>query len=243
MPNRLCLLFALFALRLCADCNCAQVCYDYDPGVQPVDYCTYPGSGCPSDYAYASGGCCYPVTPIVIDVAGNGFNLTDAEHGVWFNLAGRPAYISWTSAGSDDAWLVLDRNGNGKIDNGSELFGNFTPQPHPKTGSRNGFLALAVYDQPDNGGNGDGVIDNRDTIYSRLRLWRDANHNGLTEPGELHTLPEEGVDALDLNYTKSRRQDRYGNQFMYKARIIRADGNPAWAWDVYLRLDNQEGTK
>ena len=160
----------------------------------------------------------YP-SPIVIDTDGSGFHLTSAEDGVLFDFFGdgKPIQISWTAVGSSNGWLALDRNNNGVIDSARELFGDVTVQP--QSNDPNGFLALAVFDAPENGGNDDGVIDSRDGIWPKLLVWIDSNHDGISQPEELHHLDDLGIHSIDLKYHMAPLTDQYGNKFRYRGKL------------------------
>lgn len=185
-------------------------------------------------------------TPIIIDTEGEGFHLTSAENGVTFDIRGdgHPIRIAWTASGFHNAFLALDRDGSGTITSGKELFGNVTAQPQSAT--PNGFLALAEFDKAENGGNGDGVIDEHDAVFPKLVLWIDENHDGISQPSELHKLSEFGIHSLSVSYFESRKTDEFGNQFRYKARVNprkehrdSRDENGVgevgrWAYDVFF---------
>lgn len=208
----------------CGDFCCGDPCC-YDQCCQ----CAMQGFAC------ATGGGCNG-SPILIDVDGDGFDLTSGADGVFFDLNsdGTPEKIAWTSPGSDEVFLVLDRNGNGNVDNGRELFGNFTPQP--SLTDRNGFTALGVCDEPEHGGNSDSVVDRRDPMFRQLLLWRDVNHNGVSEPGELYAPALLGLESFSLDFKESKRTDEHGNQFRYRAKVqdVRHSRVGRWAWDVFF---------
>lgn len=211
----------------------ADLCSPCNPTQQELDDCWLSGG----TYDWTS--CFCGASPIVIDMSGDGFNLTNSAGGVRFDINSDnfQEQVAWTSANSDDVWLALDRNGNGLIDDGTELFGNNTPQPTPPSNEqKNGFLALAVHDKTTNGGNNDGQIDSRDSIFSQLKLWQDTNKNGISETIELRNLSASPIRTIELDYHESRRTDEHGNRFRYRAKVKDAHGSQVgvWAWDVFL---------
>jgi hypothetical protein len=161
--------------------------------------------------------------PIIIDTAHEGFQLTDARDGVDTDMVipGHKMRFAWTKQGSRNAFLWLD----------DHLFGNSTPQP--SSDDPNGFAALAVYDS-----NGDGVIDDKDPVFSRLRLWIDANHDGVAQPEELHTLPELGVYAINLAHEVDKYYDANGNLYHYRGSLKTAAKDVDHTiYDVYFATD------
>jgi len=132
-------------------------------------------------------------SPIVLDLTGAGIHTTSAAQGVNFDLdgTGQVSQVGWTT--KTEGLLALDLNGNGNIDNGTELFGVATQLANGQRAG-NGFAALAQYDT-----NGDGVIDAKDAIFSKLSVWVDANHDGKVEAGEMHSLTSLGIVSLDLH--------------------------------------------
>lgn len=167
-------------------------------------------------------------TPILVDLDYGGFRLTDLDGGVRFDLDldGTAERISWTEPGHEDAWLALDRNANGTIDDGGELFGDATVQP--ASSEPNGYLALTVFDE-----DGDGKLSAADSVFGDLRLWTDRNQDGVSQATELATLREAGVVWIALDPVESRRRDQNGNEFRYKA-LVRLVRGMTQSVDVFL---------
>lgn len=173
-----------------------------------------------------------PSSPIVIDTQNTGFVFTDPRKGeyVTFDIQGNghPQKLSWTKFGSGNAWLVYDRDGDGVIKDGTEMFGNFTPHSGgdanlPDNG-KNGFLALGWYDQPAQGGTGDQILDKNDKIWNKLRLWIDTHCYSDPDapcqslPSELHTLESMGITSLSGVYSYDPQNfDKIGNRFKFWA--------------------------
>ena len=109
--------------------------------------------------------------------------------------------------------------------------------PQPSSSEPNGFRALAVFDEPANGGNGNGVIDPGDAVYSHLRVWIDANHNGISEPNELHKLQQVGILKIGLRYHSTPFVDQYGNRFRYRGTVWEKNDHTREAcYDVFLQV-------
>jgi hypothetical protein len=227
-------------------------CDDTDPDVSPGSYEGYiypPGGGidcelcsdgidnnCDGHFDLTDGGCslCNP-SPLVFDLAGDGLNLTSPQNGAIFDVTASNLFVRYAWIQGDDAWLVFDRNGNGVIDNGSELFGNATLL---RSGERadNGFQVLAEYDA-----DGDGLITANDPIYNQLRLWQDKNHNGTSEANELLTLPSKSVGAIEVAYVETKRRDEFGNRLHFRAHYYKKAAKlnkPKLVYDVFLTFEN-----
>jgi hypothetical protein len=222
-----------------ADWFSSSVAYVEPPMESERDCSVFNGGG---DYYVWNGETCVPFmgSPIIVDTARDGYRLTSAADGVHFDVDadGVAELTAWTRGDSDEAFLAMDRNGNGRIDDGAELFGNHTPAYADRSDvtALNGFEALGFLEGASYGpSTRDGRIDSRDAAFARLLLWRDANHNGLSEPEELMPVRAAGVRALGTDYKEKKRVDRFGNEFRQKGRIAWADGTEDAVFDVWLR--------
>ena len=151
-------------------------------------------------------------SPLILDLNGDGIHTIGLNWPVTFDIDadGELDRIGWTFKNSQEAFLWLDHNRNRTLDDGSELFGDSTPMPDGSVAG-NGFEALAVYDLPEMGGNGDGLIDRQDLIFEHLRLWVDSNGDAVSQQTEISTLTARGVVAIGLDFVRVNEMDGAGN--------------------------------
>lgn len=223
------------------DCNPIAIGPNF--GATSIDLVMYNrrvhASGCiNSGMQWSLGVCDCPdcdETPIIISVGDGALDLTSSEEGVRFDIFvdGVLNQTAWTRAGSDDAFLALDRDGDGIISSAAELFGSKTAQPVADPAQRNGFEALRVFDDSLNGGNEDGLLDESDRIFGRLRAWIDSDHDGFSDGAEIYPLAELGIVRISLDYRLTSRVDRYSNRYRFAASVETTRGIRT-AWDVYL---------
>lgn len=186
-------------------------------------------------------------TPIIVDVGNDGYRLTDARRGVQFdiNADGSPDQVAWTHPNGDDAFLVFDRNGNGRVDDGTELFGDASPiyASGSEPRAANGFDALLALERDDFGGGvPDGIIDHNDAAFEHLYLWHDENHDGKSQPRELTRVNRTNIVGFGTEAKEKKRVDKHGNEFRLKGVIYIKHRNGKIktqdVWDIWLRRDS-----
>jgi len=160
------------------------------------------------------------IDPLTLDLDGDGIETTAQSgwNGVLFdhNNDDKKTATGWLSG--DDGFLVMDRNGNGTIDNGTELFGDNTQLSNGDTAS-DGFAALADIDS-----NQDGLIDVNDSAFANLRVWQDKNQDGVSQPDELKTLDQLGIASLSTIGTASGASQN-GNVITHTGTFTKTDGS------------------
>ncbi len=156
--------------------------------------------------------------PLSLDLDGDGIETVGANAGITFDFDGDGLKTGTGWVKGDDGFLVLDRNGNGQIDNGGELFGVDTVKANGQKAS-NGFDALKDFDS-----NGDGVFDAQDTQFANVKIWQDANQDGIAQAGELKTLAEHNIVAINLDSTASNHNSN-GNLISAVGSFVRGDGS------------------
>ncbi|MGC5702526.1 hypothetical protein J4P02_20195 [Pseudomonas sp. NFXW11] len=169
-------------------------------------------------------------TPLLIDLDGSGITTLPIEQGVEFDFDGesQPIHTGW--AGTNSGFLVMDRNKDGIINDGKELFGDRTPLPNGGT-APDGVIALAALDS-----NLDGFIDKNDSVWADLKIWQDINSNGISEANELQSLIDIGLKNINLSFTRDSILDKHGNIHELNSSVTWNDGRVTDISDVLFKV-------
>lgn len=171
------------------------------------------------------------VDPLILDLDGDGLEITPLSKGILFDANGDTIKTGTAWAAADDGMLVWDRNGNGQVDSGAELFGDETILANGKKAA-NGFAALAELDS-----NVDGKFDALDAQYANLRVWRDMNQDGISQADELQGLDTSGVKSINLS--SSAGSTNYTDAILAQSGTFsRADGSTGQAGSFILAQNN-----
>lgn len=170
-------------------------------------------------------------SPLIVDLDGDGVETTGIHENIYFDHDGNGFAEKSGWVGKDDGLLVRDINGNGQIDNGTELFGNNSVLSSGQK-AENGFEALKDLDS-----NHDGVFDNKDAAWNEVKVWKDSNQNGLVEDGELLTLEQANVSGINLGYQDKDIVDENGNTIGQTGSFIKGDGSIGDISDIWFDAD------
>ena len=172
------------------------------------------------------------VDPLMLDLNGDGLATTNLDQSdVYFDLDsnGFAERTAWIDA--NDGLLVLDRNGDGKITNGQELFGDQTLLSNG-TRATSGFEALREFDD-----NKDGKIDASDIVYLKLKVWQDLNRDGVSQAEEMKSLADVGIKAINLSSTVTGAADAMGNIQRRLGSFLKTDGSDGQIGEYLLNRD------
>ena len=171
-------------------------------------------------------------SPLVVDLDGDGkIETVSTDGNVHFDFDSNQKIENSGWIGKNEGFLVRDINGNGQIDNGTEMFGNHTVLQNGKN-AVNGFEALKDLDS-----NGNGKFDAEDDAWSQVKVWRDANTNGIVDSGELLTLEQAGIESINLKYDYQKEADENGNLEIQQGTFNRTDGTTGKVSDVWFDVD------
>ena len=168
------------------------------------------------------------IDPLALDLDGDGIETRGADGKVVFDHNGDGVQTGTGWLRPDDGWLVLDRNSNGTIDNGGELFGVDTVKADG-TKATDGFDALSDLDSND-----DGVFDAKDTRFADVRIWRDLNQDGISQSNERSTLAANNIRSINLNKTSATTNLGNGNTQTATATFTRTDDTTGTAANLGL---------